>query len=903
MAIKKNYLSQRSEYTVSYTGMRGVDFSSDGIRAKRYRFAHLENMYKDYNGDGEGITESIPGYRKLTSVYKRIHAIYSHKDNAGNEYIVVHAKDSLYRFAVSERDSLSSLKPIMTLRNTKSHAFTSGNDLFILDGENIVRIRGNGECSYVTDTAAAAPYIPTTYVNGVEYEQRNLLTDKFREKFTVTAASDLVAATEGLSYTIISGEEKAASVTGIDASVSGTVYIPSYVNIGSERYRVTEIADSAFYANKNISSVILSDTVKRIGKMAFISCTSLTEFISRNSLEVIDNNAFVGCTALKKLHLGTGLTRIGIAAFGSCQALKEIDYAGDKATFVTIDIEVSMDIYTINYGVKYSLMNVEIPIFSPALSIYSVDVGGSSTQYYTSKINGIISGVTIPCDSSDALNGKEVVILGEMDGAKFTKNSVGTNFISENGGNISGKAAILGCRVCECFDGRVFVSGNPELPNTVFYTSRDESGRNNPLYFGVLNYFNDGIGGFTVESMLATGESLAVFKSGDDGSGSIYYHTPRETGVDILPKIYPVSYIHSGISAVGESISFFDDPIFISSLGCTALDKRMINLERSISTRSGNVNAKLLSEDLKAISMTKWCGYLVVEAGEHIYLADSRDVFTNDSGNAEYEWYYLSGIGAYRGANRIFKYSEAARPGYLTHPTKINEEVDGEVYMTTNDIGEVIYYSPEGEKSYEVYTNGEMRGGSFSPACCVYSTENDLLFFGTEAGDICIFNNDMRGVAPYFIAEQEDFYENEYRKNFGRRIHPYFYSFDSHAPLYAVKTVSDDGGIPHFTKSTVKGSLTLKLRCLGNGSVCCEVGTEHSGYKEIARLPDSALNFAELDFSAFSFSNRESVTVPLKEREKAWIEKNISIYSNEYTSPFGIYSITYRFTVKGKIKH
>ena len=93
------------------------------------------------------------------------------------------------------------------------------------------------------------------------------------------------------------------------------------------------------------------------------------------------------------------------------------------------------------------------------------------------------------------------------------------------------------------------------------------------------------------------------------------------------------------------------------------------------------------------------------------------------------------------------------------------------------------------------------------------------------------------------------------------------------------------------------------MRCLGGRRINCEVGTEHSGYKEIAVLPDSGVNFAEFDFAALSFINRDSATLSVKEREKGWIEKNVSIYSNEYASPFGIYSITYRFTVKGKIKH
>jgi hypothetical protein len=313
------------------------------------------------------------------------------------------------------------------------------------------------------------------------------------------------------------------------------------------------------------------------------------------------------------------------------------------------------------------------------------------------------------------------------------------DFLAIRDGEISGKDAIFGCTVAESFDGRIFLSGNPKLPNTVFYSSRDLTGRNNPLYFGVLNYFNDGIGGFGVESMLAAGDSLAVFKSGDDGGGSSYYHTPKETGIVIMPKVYPVTYVHSGISAIGPSISFFDDPIFLSTLGVTALDKKAINLERSIATRSHNVNPRLLSENLKEAEMTKWLGYLVLLTGERIYLADSRETFSHSTGNVEYEWYFLSGIGSFSGGDTVYRFSNYAPEGFYVHE-RVGEVCSGEVYGTMENVVTVLYVEIDG-KRYTVTSMEERVGGVFSPATCVHSPDGELLLFGTESGDVCIFNN------------------------------------------------------------------------------------------------------------------------------------------------------------------
>ena len=603
------------------------------------------------------------------------------------------------------------------------------------------------------------------------------------------------------------------------------------------------------------------------------------------------------------LYLGTGIKEIGAAAFGACFELKSINYASDEAAFKEIENYAILDGITINYGAIDNNITVEIPIFSPAVSVQSVTVDGRSTNYTLNYYSGRYSSVIIRSTNAADFDGKELCIKGTMDQTKFTRNSAGTNFMSVTENSISGKSAILGCTVCESFDGRIFLSGNPALPNTVFYSSRDDTGRNNPTYFGVLNYFNDGTGSFPVKSLLSAGDSLAVFKSGDDGGGSIYYHVPSETGINILPKIYPVSYIHSGIRAVGESISFFDDPVFISDLGLTALDKKMINLEKSIVCRSRNVNERLLSEKLEKISMTRWCGYLALLAEGHMYLADSRQTFTNENGYTEYEWYYLSGIGTYKDANVLYKFSERAKAGYHVKEDQIDEPVSTSVYVTLNEDDKTVYFTTINGKKYEVYTEHERVGGVFSPATTLCSADGDILFFGTASGDICVFNNDKRGVPPFYIEAQADFDADEYKKHFGKRIHPYFYAFDEHAPFYALSTVSDNAGIPHLTKSTVKNSLTAKLRCFGKGEITCEVGTDKSGYKVVSKLPSLSLNFSELDFSALSFSNSETLTIPIKERERGWIEKKVSFYTSEYMSPFGLYSVSYRFNVKGKIKY
>jgi hypothetical protein len=45
------------------------------------------------------------------------------------------------------------------------------------------------------------------------------------------------------------------------------------------------------------------------------------------------------------------------------------------------------------------------------------------------------------------------------------------------------------------------------------------------------------------------------------------------------------------------------------------------------------------------------------------------------------------------------------------------------------------------------------------------------------------------------------------------------------------------------------------------------------------------------------------MTAALPERERGWVEKSIALYSEDFRSPFGVYSIGYRYRISGRIKN
>ncbi len=897
-SLKKKNLISKTEYSVVYSDMGGVDFSGDGSDISRKRFAYLENMYKDYDGDGAGIIESIPGYRKIADFDGACNGLYSYKNSYGHEMIVAHIGNKIYEFEVDDIDTSYSTTAMTGIRHSKSSAFVFGDSLYISDGLQIFKI-SSAYKGHINDIDGGI-YIPTTHINCEETEQRNLLTRRFYEKYVVGAADSVSFGSSELKYVITDEENKLCKVIGLKTNTS-SLYIPSKTKIGDTYYTVNEIAPYSFQRNRSITQCIISSGVVKIGAFAFAGLPYLTSITLPDTVTVIGNAAFSTCPLLAYLHFGIGVSSLGLNIINGCSALTSISYSGSQSDFDLIENTEVLGSITITYNDEDNRGMIGIPVNNPCIGIESITVDGVETSYTTVVKNGLCTMIKIALENKTTIEGKTVIIEGVLSSSPNSYSLGWEGFIkSVHSADICSVAEIIEkCTVFVIFDGRVFLSGNPYYPGYVFYSSFDKNGENNPLYFGELNYFRDGAGNSNIVSMLKTGDSLAVFKEEDDGAGSIFYHAPQASGNSIIQKIYPVSYVHNGFCAKGPSISFFDDHIFVSDKGISAIEKKTVNLERSIVTRSGNINPKFLTEDITLSTLTVWRGYLVVCTGGHIYLADSRDTFIGKEGNFEYEWYYLCDIGGYKNDSTVYRYSSTAHEGFAVHEN-CDEAANGRI-MNSYDGSEYIYYVTENGVNYEVYKTDERSGGTFYPATHVMAL-GKLLFFAESAGGIYVFNNDKRGVIPPTVTNLEGYDENDYLNSLGRRIHHYYYSFNKHAPRYALKTKMDNCGIPHLRKNTVKHSLTLKCRATDRGCLSCEVGTDKDGYFEICTFPNKDIIFSDMDFSSLSLSTDNTYTIPLAEKSKDWIEKQISLYTDKYASPFGIYNLAYRFFVKGKIK-
>ena len=895
----RNLIYSTAEYTQLYKNFSGVELNGSKKASTNSRLSYMQNMYKDYESDGADAVESVPGFRQFAHYGERVHALYYQRSPFGmGDHIIVHVGNRLMRHPVSDiYEKNATGTELTTLEDTDSFGFEYGRYFYVMDTKRIIRISDSGECVTVGD-GDASPYVPTTYVNGEAYEQRNLLTSEFKEEYYVADSRAFLFTTKGLKYTVTDPALRYCCVSGLEKFTDSNIYIPAYVNIDGVEHKVISVGEAAFKNNDLISEVYLPEGVVKICPDAFSGCTSLCKVVTKSTMAHIDERAFSGCASLNTLYLGESVSVIGSDAFKDCDALSSIHYSRDESEFAKINGKEVFGAKTITYDSIYNPIKVRLPLHEKVDFIKSVTINETERLFSMESEGDSYVGIILEFDNAQRFTGVRVVIEG-------TLAELDDDWLSDTTSlkSLTPKEAIVSCRIAEVFDGRIFFSGNPDLPNTVFYTERTDKNHDGAIYVGRYNYFNDGIGTRRVNALLSVRDMLAVFKEGDDGAGSIFYHKKQSVSLGAIDTVYPVAYVHSGLSSVGRCLSFLDDPVFLTTDGLLALDNENLNYQRNICSRSHNVNHYLQKEDLSKASLCEWLGYLVVGVNGKVFLADSRASFLHITGSREYEWFYLRDVGAYKDDVRVYRYSYDGDPTAEVCRTRIGEKADYlKVHSRIDGGGVTHYYTVEDGKSYRVLPTEEMDGGEFFPAT-LFISHGKLLFFATDDGHICVFNNDMKGVAPESVKASPDYSDEEYRIAMGDRLHPLFYSFAGHAPRYEISTALDDCGIPHLTKSTVKKSLVIKAKSYAPCSILCEVKSDESDPKEVAVFPAGEVGFDDFDFTDTPWYKSRYVSTPLPENEKRWIEKQISLTSEKFASPISLYSITYRYTIRGKIKN
>ena len=100
------------------------------------------------------------------------------------------------------------------------------------------------------------------------------------------------------------------------------IRIDSKINFNGKPFEVTEVLPYAFYYCSHIYSIVLPDTIKKIGKFAFFGCITLESINIPNSVTEIGESCFAQCSTLNYIQFSSSLKEIGQKAFESCSSLR-----------------------------------------------------------------------------------------------------------------------------------------------------------------------------------------------------------------------------------------------------------------------------------------------------------------------------------------------------------------------------------------------------------------------------------------------------------------------------------------------------------------------------------------------------------------------------------------------------
>lgn len=226
-------------------------------------------------------------------------------------------------------------------------------------------------------------------------------TDKNKATLTVTAHTTVSVTfkekTVDSSLLQIESDGTLRSITDKNA-LAGSLVIPNTVTkIGDNAFEgcskltsvtmpetVTEIGFDAFKGCSKLTNVTIGSDVTSIGQNAFQNCPSLTTITIPDKVTSIGNEAFQNCIGLTTLTIGKGVSSISTGAFAGCSSLERITINStslnsiEENAFVNCtgltSLTIGKSVANINFISSYSLSNINTVTVDPEnLTYCSVD--------------------------------------------------------------------------------------------------------------------------------------------------------------------------------------------------------------------------------------------------------------------------------------------------------------------------------------------------------------------------------------------------------------------------------------------------------------------------------------------------------------------------------------------------
>ena len=282
------------------------------------------------------------------------------------------------------------------------------------------------------------------------------------------------------------------------------------------------------------------------------------------------------------------------------------------------------------------------------MSFYPI-VNGSVTAQ---KINAQGVWTDITSTISSVNNNTGVVTFSTAPGAPPVSGEDNVR-ISASCNAINGYDKVKKCRfgivagVGSAYD-RLFISGNPDLPNTDFFSASAD-----PLYWGDWNYGEIGKAGSPITGYSIVMGNLATHKLNDDDGRNCYIRQGEiDTDVDpvdLMTVKFPVSGTIQGVGCVAPySMAYLTEPLYLTKEGVYATTPYEYNARLYAQRRSFYLDGQLLNEnDLQNAVSVVWKDFYLLAINGTVYILDTLQRDTSDVTRGsmyQYEGYIWTGI-------------------------------------------------------------------------------------------------------------------------------------------------------------------------------------------------------------------------------------------------------------------
>lgn len=182
---------------------------------------------------------------------------------------------------------------------------------------------------------------------------------------------------------------------------SGDVIIPSSVTYEGNTYKVTSIGYMAFTRSKDLTSIVIPNSVKTINYRAFNGCRGLTSLIIPNGVTYIDEYAFSHCDGLISLTIPKSVTEFGWEVFANCTSLKSIlvEHEAPLNIYSELFYQVDRANCTLYVPVGSKSAYESAPVWSEFENIVEVvtDISTLDNAIYVDQVDGLVGGtIDIP---------------------------------------------------------------------------------------------------------------------------------------------------------------------------------------------------------------------------------------------------------------------------------------------------------------------------------------------------------------------------------------------------------------------------------------------------------------------------------------------------------------------------